>query len=275
MLLVRGLIGCAMKPLKSRLNTLDMYLVEVEKLICLREANPKCRDVGTVHVWVKLHGVLITTFSKDGLSAIATKLGTPLMLDSYTTDMCIKSWGRFSYARAMIEFSIRVELKDNIVAAMPKIIGEGYYTSKICVEYEWKPPRCACCKIFGHVLKECPKNLGVSVTKNLKKTSQTPKGIPVDNDVELDTNEGSTHLASQEENYSESLFWNAESSSPNTTPIMEKINKMENLIIDGKAILVYNEGKPLSKVDEDSEDEVASVDNDVANFLARNDGYGT
>ncbi|GKA97307.1 hypothetical protein Tco_0825201, partial [Tanacetum coccineum] len=31
-----GLIGCAMKPLKSKLNALDMYLLKVEKLICLR-----------------------------------------------------------------------------------------------------------------------------------------------------------------------------------------------------------------------------------------------
>ncbi|GJU08844.1 cytokinin dehydrogenase 3-like protein [Tanacetum coccineum] len=48
-------------------------------------------DVSTVSVWVKLHGVLVTAFSKDGLSAIATKLGTPLMLDSYTSDMCMQS----------------------------------------------------------------------------------------------------------------------------------------------------------------------------------------
>nr|GEY25646.1 hypothetical protein [Tanacetum cinerariifolium] len=32
-------------------------------------------DVSTVSVWVKLHGVLVTAFSEDGLSAIATKLG--------------------------------------------------------------------------------------------------------------------------------------------------------------------------------------------------------
>ncbi|GKC43392.1 hypothetical protein Tco_1061114 [Tanacetum coccineum] len=49
---------------------------------------------------------------------------------------------------------------------------------------------------------------------------------------------------------------------------------MENLIIDGKAILVDNDGKPLREADEDSEDEVASVDNDMAKFLAKNDGYG-
>ncbi|GJT07830.1 ARID DNA-binding domain-containing protein [Tanacetum coccineum] len=43
-------------------------------------------DVSTVLVWDKLHGVPVTSFSKDGLSAIATKLGTPLKLDSYTSN---------------------------------------------------------------------------------------------------------------------------------------------------------------------------------------------
>ncbi|GKC90194.1 putative reverse transcriptase domain-containing protein [Tanacetum coccineum] len=48
-------------------------------------------DVSNVPVWVKLQGVPVTAFSEDGLSAIATKLGTPLMLDSYTSDMCMHS----------------------------------------------------------------------------------------------------------------------------------------------------------------------------------------
>ncbi|GJX61804.1 retrotransposon protein, putative, ty1-copia subclass [Tanacetum coccineum] len=53
-------------------------------------------DVGNVSVWVKLYGVPMTTFNEDGLSVIATKLGTPLMLDSFTSDMCMKSWGSMS-----------------------------------------------------------------------------------------------------------------------------------------------------------------------------------
>ncbi|GJW56808.1 retrotransposon protein, putative, ty1-copia subclass, partial [Tanacetum coccineum] len=105
-------------------------------------------DVGTVLVWVKLNGVPVTAFSEDGLSAIATKLA-------------------------------EVELKDNIVEAMPKITREGYYTCNIRVEYEWKPPRCAYCKVFRHVQEECLKNIGTGAIKNLKKASQTPKGIPV------------------------------------------------------------------------------------------------
>nr|GEY17497.1 hypothetical protein [Tanacetum cinerariifolium] len=108
-----------------------------------------------------------------------------------------------SYARAMIELRADVELKDNIMAAMLKIIEEGYYTCNIRVEYERKPP------------------------------------------------------------------------SPSTAPIIGKINKIKILIIDGKAILVDNKGKHVRKDDNDNEEEVASVDNKMANFLAKDDGYGT
>ncbi|GKG14143.1 hypothetical protein Tco_0353743, partial [Tanacetum coccineum] len=65
---------------------------------------------------------------------------------------------------------------------------------------------------------------------------------------------------------------------PSTTPIIDKIDKIENLIIDGKVTLVDDEGKPLEKVDYsgyyDSEDEVALVDNEMASFLAKKDDYG-
>ncbi|GJU92930.1 hypothetical protein Tco_1317686 [Tanacetum coccineum] len=90
------------------------------------------------------------------------------MLDSYTSDMCMQSWGRSSYARAMIELRADVELKDNIVVAMSKITREGYYTCNIRVECEWKPPRCACCKVFVHVQEEYPKNIGSSERRIFK-----------------------------------------------------------------------------------------------------------
>ncbi|GJT60019.1 hypothetical protein Tco_1003552 [Tanacetum coccineum] len=227
--------------------------------------------------------------SSDGLNAMLENgPWYPLMLYSYTSDMCMQSWGSSSYARTMIELRADVELKDNIVAAMPKIAEEGYYTHNICVEYEWKPPRCVCCKKMGFkptkqqvyepLSKKSIANNGGNKNKNVDPTNEVSKSNSfdalnsVDNDVELGTNRGSTHLASQDANSSSSTFWNAESSSPSTTtPIIEKINKMKNLIIDGKAILVDNEGKPLSKVDDDSEDEVALVDNE----MAKEDGYGT
>nr|GEW24221.1 hypothetical protein [Tanacetum cinerariifolium] len=118
--------------------------------LILKKWNPDVNllkeDVGNVPIWVKLHDVPFTAFSEDDLSTIATKLGTPLIIDSYTSYMCLQSWGRSSYARAMIELQADVELKDTIVVAMPKPTEEGFYTCNVHVEYEWKPPRCACCK---------------------------------------------------------------------------------------------------------------------------------
>ncbi|GJX85469.1 hypothetical protein Tco_0336243 [Tanacetum coccineum] len=60
-------------------------------------------DVSNVPVWLKLHGVSVVVFIEDGFSVIATKLDTSLIINSYTSNMCIQSWGRSSYARALIK----------------------------------------------------------------------------------------------------------------------------------------------------------------------------
>ena len=104
---------------------------------CSPFSNVSKEDLKNVSVWVKLHDVPITTFTEDGLSAIATKLGTPLMLDTYTTSMCMESWGRLSFTRAlMIDLHANVELKDTLVVVVPKIKGNGYIMHSIHVEYE-------------------------------------------------------------------------------------------------------------------------------------------
>nr|GEZ09736.1 hypothetical protein [Tanacetum cinerariifolium] len=104
----------------------------------------------------------------------------PLILKKWHPDEnLVKEDGRSSYARVMIELRADVELKDNIVVAMPKITKEGHYTCNVCVEYEWKPPRCSSCKVFGHIYEECPKNTGVGEKKIVKKPSQTSRCVPV------------------------------------------------------------------------------------------------
>ncbi|GKE55858.1 hypothetical protein Tco_1495043 [Tanacetum coccineum] len=73
---------------------------------------------------------------ENGRCSIATKLGTSLMLDFYTFDMYMQSWGRSSYARAMIELRADVKLKDTIVVDMHKLVGERFYTCTIHAEYQ-------------------------------------------------------------------------------------------------------------------------------------------
>ncbi|GJW53757.1 hypothetical protein Tco_0097842 [Tanacetum coccineum] len=67
------------------------------------------------NAWVKFHDVPLIAFIENGLTAIATKLITPLVLDAYTITMCTESWGRSSYERAMIDLRVDVELKDTLV----------------------------------------------------------------------------------------------------------------------------------------------------------------
>ncbi|GKC48742.1 patatin-like protein 1, partial [Tanacetum coccineum] len=143
------------------------------------DVNLQKEDVGSVPVWVKFHGVPMTAFSEDGLSIIATKLCTHLMLDSYTSNMCMQSCDRSSYARPMINLRADEELKDSIVVAMPKLIGEGFNMCTIRVEYEWKPSRCSSCKVFRQILNECPKKIVSDVVKNLNNPRQATRGVPV------------------------------------------------------------------------------------------------
>ncbi|GJR63783.1 hypothetical protein Tco_1505945 [Tanacetum coccineum] len=121
-------------------------------------------NVGNVLVWVKFHGVHVTVFTDDGLSTIASTLGTPLMLDFYTSDMCMQSRG------------------------------------------DW----------------EAVLNM--------------------------------THGSSS------------------TTPILEKIDKLERKILDGKFMFVDDDGKPLYKADftgiANSDSEVEEVPNETACYMA-------
>ncbi|GKC68054.1 zinc knuckle CX2CX4HX4C containing protein [Tanacetum coccineum] len=58
-------------------------------------ANVSKEDLKSVLVLVKLHDDPLTGFVEDGLSVIAKKLGTPLMLNMCTASMCMESRGRF------------------------------------------------------------------------------------------------------------------------------------------------------------------------------------
>ncbi|GJW65434.1 retrotransposon protein, putative, ty1-copia subclass [Tanacetum coccineum] len=258
------------KPSGKKLNIRTLFTLggnEIDVVVLLESIqainkNLLKEDVSTVLVWVKLHGVPVTVFSDDGLSSIATKLGTPLMLDSYTSDMCMQSWGRSSYARVMIELQADMELKDNIVVAMLRIKGEGHY---LC--------------------NDCPKNTSAGEKKTLKKPSQTSRGVSIGPKMGFKPHKEYRHVPKRP-NYSSSgnkkkgveptieatssgsSFMNFD----NGTPIIDKIGKFDNVLSSGQAILVDNAGNPLKKVeflgDYDSEDEVSLVDNDMARSLA-------
>nr|GEU69950.1 hypothetical protein [Tanacetum cinerariifolium] len=208
---------------------------------------------------VKLYGVLIIEFNDDGLSVIATKLGTSLMLDSDTADMCLQSWGRSSYTRVTIELWADIKLKDNIV-------------------------------VFGHNQEEYPKNIRLGVAKNLKKPSVLV-GLKVGFKPHKDYRpEPKKPTASPNGNKQGVAHTNVVSNLYPFDVLNSVDNDVEfgtngwtiNLVNNGatSSILMDEVGNPLKKVeflsDCDSEDKVASVGNDMAHSLASERvGFGT
>ncbi|GJR40034.1 ATPase, F1/V1/A1 complex, alpha/beta subunit, partial [Tanacetum coccineum] len=174
-------------------------------------------DVSTVPVWVKLHGVPVTAFSEDGLSAIATKLAD-------------------------------VELKDNIVMAMPKITREGHYICNVRVEYELKP-------LSGN------KKKGVEPTIEVSNSNPFDVLNSVNDNGEFGTNGGDNNLVNNEATSNESSFMNIDNyeECASNTPIGAKIDKIKRQISEGKLRLLDNDGNPLVPtgiVESDSEVEL-------------------
>ncbi|GKF54178.1 hypothetical protein Tco_0161088, partial [Tanacetum coccineum] len=146
-----------------------------------------------------------------------------------------------SYARVMIELRADVELKDNIVVAMPKITKEGHYTCNVRVEYEWKPPRCSSCNGFGHIHEEFPKNRGVDyrhVPKMSTASSSGNKKKGVEPTIDVSNSNPFDVLNSVD---NDGKF----GTNSSNTLIGEKIDKIERQICEGKRRLLDNDGNPL------------------------------
>ncbi|XP_021979838.1 uncharacterized protein LOC110875957 [Helianthus annuus] len=133
------------------------------------------KGVKNVQVWVKIHDVPIAAYTEDGLSMIATTIGVPKALDSYTSSMCMDMWGRSSYARALIEISADKKLREKITLTIPEPEGEGFIKETMSVEFEWVPLRCGLCCVFGHSDDSCPHHPKVqSVARNNSRAGKKP-----------------------------------------------------------------------------------------------------
>ncbi|GJX65129.1 hypothetical protein Tco_0299472 [Tanacetum coccineum] len=131
---------------------------------------------------------------------------------------------------------------DNLVMVVPNLEGTRYTKEPICVEYKWEPLRCSTCLIFGHSLEDCPK---------------APKRVV----NMMDKGEGGSYRADDE------------GASLKTTPSIGKKNVLTPVETGNKASTsgVQEEGQrstPLVEMISGSEDEVESVDNEMASYLA-------
>ncbi|GJT83823.1 zinc knuckle CX2CX4HX4C containing protein, partial [Tanacetum coccineum] len=67
-----------------------------------------------VPLWVSIVNVPLEAWSTEGISALASSLGKPLIMDNMTAKRCQFGEGRLDYARVLVEFDVKKGCKDKI-----------------------------------------------------------------------------------------------------------------------------------------------------------------
>ncbi|GKC84880.1 ARID DNA-binding domain-containing protein [Tanacetum coccineum] len=246
--------------------------MNVHTLFTPGDKNLLKEDVSTVPVWVKLYGVPVTAFSNDGLSAIATKLGTPLMLHSFTSDMYMRS-------SCKVFRHIHEECPKNTSAGEKKIIKKPSQASRgvlVGLKMAFKSQ-----KEYRPVTKKPNNSSSSNKKKGVEPTIEVSNSNPfdvlnsVDNDVEFGTNGGTSNLGNNVATPSGFSFMNIDNDGEfaSNTPIGEKIDKIERQISEGKLKLLDNDENPLVPmgiVESDSEVEV--LYDETANLMIPTSG---
>ncbi|GJW07256.1 RNA-directed DNA polymerase, eukaryota, reverse transcriptase zinc-binding domain protein [Tanacetum coccineum] len=109
----------------------------------------------TLPCWIKLHNVPLEAWTSNGISAIASGVGKPLIMDKTTTKMCKGGVGNFGYARVLVEIQADKDFKDKIEICYKNNNKKTKCSKFVKVEYSWKPPKCCECKVFGHTENTC------------------------------------------------------------------------------------------------------------------------
>ncbi|GJW84489.1 RNA-directed DNA polymerase, eukaryota, reverse transcriptase zinc-binding domain protein [Tanacetum coccineum] len=120
-------------------------------------------------VWVRMTEVPLEAWSTDGISALASSLGIPLIMDAMTASMCHSGMGRTDFARVLIEMDANKEFKSVIEVQYRDSENKIKGTKKVKVSYDWKPAACSHCKVFGHDYAGCSKRIKTHEEVELEK----------------------------------------------------------------------------------------------------------
>ncbi|PWA51781.1 hypothetical protein CTI12_AA460750 [Artemisia annua] len=91
-------------------------------------------------------------------------------MDAMTTRMCTQGVGRLGFARVLVEANASKGLDDSIDVVYKNREDGNQFVKKVQVTYDWKPPVCSHCKVFGHSFEKCLKRdrTGEQVVENQK-----------------------------------------------------------------------------------------------------------
>ncbi|KAL5710240.1 hypothetical protein ACHQM5_020829 [Ranunculus cassubicifolius] len=105
------------------------------------------KNLDTLPIWALFKDIPEELRDADGYSRLASEIGTPLYTDRKTE---LKGG---DYARICID----VKASSKFPTVVPVVV-DKVKVFKVAVTYNWKPPKCPHCLIFGHDENNCPKH---------------------------------------------------------------------------------------------------------------------
>ncbi|KAK4384703.1 hypothetical protein Sango_3034300 [Sesamum angolense] len=102
-------------------------------------------------VWIQLKHLPMEYWTEEGLSTVASGVGTPLYADKITRH-CL----RLNFARICVMLDYKSTLPKYLVVISPHLIDGKEIPTQVDVKYEWLPQRCKQCCSLGHIATACP-----------------------------------------------------------------------------------------------------------------------
>ncbi|KAK9053512.1 hypothetical protein SSX86_027504 [Deinandra increscens subsp. villosa] len=131
-------------------NNIPIILTKWEPGFCVCKPEPS-----SIPIWVTAHNVPIELWSGRGISKLMSCVGIPLLMDKTTQERCLNPSGKLGYVRVLVEVSADEELPKDIEIEFPPINNRPPRVAKLAVTYQWQPPVCTFCRVFGHTTKLC------------------------------------------------------------------------------------------------------------------------
>ncbi|KAL5697239.1 hypothetical protein ACHQM5_030902 [Ranunculus cassubicifolius] len=147
------------KDPNERRAALEMGSLHIaSQLFYIQEWKPfieaELQELKTIPLWVIIHEFPEELRNEKGYSQVASAIGQPMFVDKRTERK------ETSYARICVEIDTNCAYIDTVQVQI-----DGAKEFKLQAEYKWKPPTCKICKVFGHNVAQCPKNVNYNGSK--------------------------------------------------------------------------------------------------------------
>ncbi|KAL8520022.1 hypothetical protein ACS0TY_010820 [Phlomoides rotata] len=111
--------------------------------------DPEKITSSVTQVWIRLYGLPMEYWQTQVLWAMASIIGTPIMIDKRT-----KNQSMCYYARVLVELDLKLSREERIM------FERAGHSSFAKVKYEQLPEFCVACGIIGHVVTNCRRHVG-------------------------------------------------------------------------------------------------------------------